>query len=89
MPTVVEQASFSLIELGIAGVFILFLIALFYYTSKLSAQERAVAEARDTERESSLRTAVERALAERHDDSVLIVSRLSKIEAMLEIRGDK
>jgi len=88
MDKVAESAGFGLLEYGIAGIFILFLIALFYYTTKNTATERAISEARDTARETSLRATVAKAFDERHDDSVKIFSKISRMEAKMNIKDN-
>jgi len=58
MNTVAKGAGFGLLEYGIAGIFILFLIGLFWFTQRAAQKERETIEARDTERETKLRLTV-------------------------------
>tara|TARA_R110000824_G_scaffold379272_1_gene571185 strand:- start:880 stop:1164 length:285 start_codon:yes stop_codon:yes gene_type:complete len=86
MNTVAKGAGFGLLEYGIAGIFILFLIGLFWFTQRAAQKERETIEARDTERETKLRLTVAKSFDERHDDAIKLFCKVSRIEAKLNIK---
>lgn len=81
----IERAGVSLIELGIAGIFIAVLIYAYWMQAKANAKERSAIEKRDNEREKALRETVAKSFDERHDDAVRVEKRLSRIEAKMRI----
>jgi len=86
MNTVAKGAGFGLLEYGRAGIFILFLIGLFWFTQRAAQKERETIEARDTERETKLRLTVAKSFDERHEDSIKLFCKVSRIEAKLNIK---